>query len=138
MSSVPTSPRLNSLQTNRPVRWLFVYLRSLTVMAPWPLLAILLTYWSFDDPGEVALLFGGITSIFLLIPMSFFGSVSEDSFAVIIYVVWVLAFLLPPLIPLLTRRMRSPYALLVLFAMQSAFSLAQAALGAFMIFGKNV
>jgi hypothetical protein len=105
-------------------------------MAPWPLLAILLTYSSFDTAGEVALLFGGITSIFLVIPMLFFGSVSEDSFAVIIYVVWVLAFLLPPLLPLLARRRRSPYALLVLFAMQSAFSLAQAAIGAFMIFGK--
>ena len=136
MSSDPPSPSLNSLQANRPVRWLFVYLSSLAVMAPWPLLAILLTYSSFDDPGEVALLFGGITSIFLLIPTLFFGSVSEDSFAVIIYVVWVLAFLLPPL--LLARRMRSPNALLVLFAMQSAFSLGQAALGAFMIFGKTV
>ena len=138
MSSVPPSPSLNSLQTNRPVRWLLVYLSSLAAMAPWPLLAILLTYSSFDESGEVALLFGGITSIFLVIPMLFFGSVSEDSFAVIIYVVWVLALLLPPLIPLLTRRMRSPYALPVLFAMQSAFSLAQAALGAPMIFGKDV
>ena len=138
MSSVPPSPSLNSLQTNRPVRWLLVYLCSLAAMSPWPLLAILLTYSSFDTTGEVALLFGGITSIFLVIPMLLFGSVPEASLAIIIYVVWVLALLLPPLIPLLTRRMRSPYALLVLFAMQSAFSLAQAALGAFMIFGKDV
>ncbi|HMN97562.1 MAG TPA: hypothetical protein PKC43_13800 [Phycisphaerales bacterium] len=108
---------------------------SLAVMMPWPLLGIMLTRSLFDGQAEAFLLFGGVTLLPLMV-IALFGSISERALIAIFMLVWLAAAVLPGL--WLRRRLRSWSALGVLLGVQSAFSLAQAAMGALMIIGKNV
>lgn len=103
-------------------------------MLPWPLLATLATYSYFDNWNEVVLLFGGITGIPLAI-LSLFG-LSEAAVLILILLAWLLAAVVP--VVWLARRLTSRRGVLRLYAAQSAFSFAQAALGAMMIFGKSI
>ena len=108
---------------------------SLVVMTPWPLLGIELTRPQFDTASEAFMLFGGIT-MFPLLLLALFGPASEEVLIVLMMLVWVAAAAMPVL--WLRRRLRSWMAIGVLLSVQSAFSLAQAAMGALLILGKNV
>lgn len=104
-------------------------------MAPWPLLGILLTHTYFDRDSEAFMLFGGIT-MFPLMILALFSTVSETVLIVVLLLVWLAAALLPGV--WLHRRLRSRTAIWVLLGFQSAFSLAQAVMGALLIVGKSV
>lgn len=108
---------------------------SLAVMTPWPLLGIELTRPYFDTASEAFMLFGGIT-MFPLMMLALFGSVSEEALIVLLMLVWLASAILPVL--WLRRRLRSWMAIGVLLSVQSAFSLAQALMGSLLILGKNV
>ena len=110
-------------------------LASLAVMIPWPLIGIALTHSLFDQASETALLFGGVTGL-ILAPLTSLFEFSETAFLAGVLAVWCSALILPPLIVLRLRSSRTVIA--VLLSCQSAFSLAQAALGALMIVGKSV
>lgn len=138
----PTPPQLNALSprpappmVGNPWRILSLCLGSFAVMAPWPLLGILLLRSSFDTPSEAFLLFGGIT-MFPSMILALFGSVREEVLIALFMVVWMAAAVVPGL--WLRRRLRSWTAIGVLLGVQSAFSLGQAAMGALLILGKNV
>ncbi|MFZ4576521.1 MAG: hypothetical protein ACOYN0_19215 [Phycisphaerales bacterium] len=118
-----------------PLRTLALCFASIAGMAPWPLLGILLSRPSFDEPSEAFMLFGGIT-MFPLMILALFGSVPEEVFIVSIMLVWLAAAAVPGV--WLRRQLRSWVAVSVLLGVQSAFSLAQAAMGAMLILGKNV
>lgn len=118
-----------------PARTLALCLGSIAVMAPWPVLGILLVRSLFDRDSEAFLLFGGVT-MFPLMILALFGSVAEEVFIVAMMVVWLAAAAVPDL--WLRRRLRTWTAVGVLLGVQSAFSLAQAAMGALLIVGKNV
>jgi hypothetical protein len=118
-----------------PGRRVALHLVSLAVMAPWPLLGILLTHTHFDRDSEAFMLFGGIT-MFPLMILALFGTVSETVLIVVLLLVWLAAALLPGV--WLRRRLRSRRAIVGLLGFQSAFSLAQTAMGALLILGKNV
>ncbi len=105
---------------------------SLAAMLPWPLLAILATHGYFDRANEAILLFGGITGIPLAI-LSVVG-LSETTMLAVILVVWIAAAIVPAL--WLWRGRASGQTALIVLALQSAFSLAQAGMGALMIYGK--
>lgn len=107
---------------------------SLAVMAPWPLLGILLASSSFDRASEAFLPFGGVTMFPLMILALF--SVGERVLIVLIMLVWLGAAVVPGL--WVRRRLRSWRAVGVLLGVQAAFSLAQAVMGVLLIFGKNV
>jgi len=127
-------PRAPSM-IGTPLRTLALCLGSVAVMTPWPLLGIMLTQPYFDKGSEAFMLFGGIT-LFPLMILALFGSVSEEVLIVLFMLVWLAAAVLPDL--WLRRRLRSWLAIGVLLGGQSAFSLAQAAMGALLILGKNV
>ena len=110
-------------------------LKSLGVMIPWPIVGIALSYGMFDQADEAILLFGGVTGLFL-VPIMMIGDISEMTFGLVICVVWGVALLLPPII--VHRRFRSRGTRAILLGLQSAFSLAQAAMGILMILGKDV
>ncbi len=116
-------------------RILALCLGSLAVMAPWPLLGIMLTRPYFDEASEAFMLFGGIT-MFPLMILALFGSVSEEVLIVLMMLVWLAAAVVPGF--WLRRRLMSWRAIGVLLGTQSAFSLAQALMGALLILGKNV
>ncbi len=118
-----------------PFRTLALCLGSIAVMAPWPLLGIMFSRPSFDEPSEAFMLFGGIT-MFPLMILALFGSVSEEVLIALMMLVWLAAAVVPGL--WLRRRLRTWTAIGVLVGVQSAFSLAQAAMGALLILGKNV
>ncbi len=109
-------------------------LASFGVMLPWPLLGILLTHSYFDKQNEASLLFGGMTGIPLAI-LALVG-LSETAFISLILLVWVAAAVVPDI--WLVRRLSSRRAVFKLLGAQAAFSFAQAAVGAMMIFGKAV
>lgn len=109
-------------------------LASFGVMAPWPLLGILITHSYFSNWNEAGLLFGGITGIPLLILVLF--GVSETVFVSLLVLVWVAAAIVPGI--WLARRLTSRRAVFNLLGAQTLFSLAQAAMGVMMIFGKAV
>lgn len=104
-------------------------------MVPWPLLGIVLTQPYFDKGSEAFMPFGGIT-LFPLMILALFGPVPEEALISIIMLVWLAAALVPDL--WLRRRLTSWRAIGGLLAAQSAFSLAQAAMGALLVLGKNV
>lgn len=104
-------------------------------MTPWPLLGVLLMQSLFDKPSEAFFFFGGIT-MFPLMILALFGSPSEEVLISLIMLVWVAAALIPGL--WFRRRLTSWTAIGVLLAVQSAFSLAQAAMGALLIVGKSI
>ncbi len=135
-------PELNDLggrraapEAGHPLRTLALCLGSIAVMAPWPLLGILLTHTSFDKTSEAFLLFGGLT-MFPLMILALFGSVPEEVNIVVLMLVWLAAAVVPDV--RLRRRLGSWKAIGGLLGVQSAFSLAQATMGALLIFGKNV
>ena len=109
-------------------------LASFAVMLPWPLLAILATHSYFDNRNEAILLFGGITGIPLAI-LTLVG-LSETAMLSLIVLAWIAAAIVPDI--WLARRLASRRAIFTLLGVQAAFSLAQAAMGALMIFGKAV
>jgi hypothetical protein len=104
-------------------------------MAPWPLLGLVVTRPYFDEGSEAFMLFGGIT-MFPLMILALFGSASEEVLVVLLMLVWLVAAVVPCL--WLRRRLTSWGAIGVLVGVQSAFSLAQAVMGALLILGKNV
>lgn len=126
-------PRATKIGT--PWRTLALCLASLAVMAPWPLLGILLLRSSFDEALEAFLLFGGIT-LFPLMILALFGLTSEHLLIVLVMLAWFAAAVMPGL--LLRRRLTSWWAIGGLLAGQAAFSFAQAVMGALLIAGKSV
>lgn len=118
-----------------PLRALALILGSLAVMVPWPLLGILLMQSSFDKETEAFMSFGGIT-LFPLMILALFASPSEEVLIVLIMLVWLAAAVVPGL--WLRRRLRSWWSIGALLGAQSAFSLAQAVMGALLIVGKNI
>jgi hypothetical protein len=104
-------------------------------MVPWPLLGITLLHSSFDRESEAFGLFGGIT-LFPLMILALFGSVSEEVVISLLLLVWLAAAVVPDL--WLRRRLSSWMAIGILLGVQSAFSLAQALMGALLIVGKSV
>jgi hypothetical protein len=104
-------------------------------MVPWPLLGIMLTQPYFDKGSEAFILFGGLT-LFPLMILTLFGPVPEEVLILLIMLVWLAAAVVPDV--WLRRRLRSWTAIGVLLGVQSAFSLAQAAMGSLLILGKNV
>lgn len=118
-----------------PLHILALFLASLAVMVPWPLLGILLTRTSFDEPSEAFMLFGGIT-LFPLMILAIFGSVHQNVLIAIFMIVWVAAAVVPGFG--LRRRLDSWSSIVGLLGAQTAFSLAQALMGALLIIGKSV
>jgi hypothetical protein len=117
------------------VRTLALCIGSIAAMTPWPLLGIMLTQPYFDKGSEAFMLFGGIT-LFPLMILALFGSVSEETLIVLFMLVWLAAAVAPDL--WLRRRLTSWGAVGILLGIQSAFSLAQAVMGALLVVGKNV
>ena len=118
-----------------PLRTLVLCLASLAVMLPWPLLGIALLHSAFDRESEAFMFFGGIT-LFPLMILALFGSVSEEVLIAIFMLVWLTVAVVPDV--WLRRRLRSWMAIGILLGVQSAFSLAQALMGALLIIGKSV
>jgi hypothetical protein len=117
-----------------PSRLLALCFVSLVVMTPWPLLGILVSHRSFDEAAEAFMLFGGIT-LFALMPLACFG-VSQEVLIGLMALVWLAAALVPDF--WFRRRLTSWKTLAMLLGIQSAFSLAQAVMGALLVFGKNI
>lgn len=88
----------------------------------------------FDNWNDLALLLRGLTGIPLVV-LALVG-LPEPIFLSLLILAWVAAAIVPHL--WLARRLSSRSAVLILLAAQAAFSLAQAAIGAMMIFGKAV
>ena len=109
-------------------------LGSFGVMAPWPLLAMIITHSYFDNWNEASLLFGGITGIPLVILVVI--GLPETVFVLLLFLVWVAAAVVPDI--WLARRLSSRQAVFGLLGAQTVFSFAQAAMGVLMIFGKAV
>jgi hypothetical protein len=118
-----------------PLRALALSLASLAVMAPWPLLGVLVLHAQFDRPSEAFMFLGGIT-LFPLMILALFGNPSEELLIAVVALVWLSAALLPDL--WLRKRLASWGAVGGLLAAQSAFALAQALMGAMLIVGKSV
>jgi hypothetical protein len=113
-------------------------------MGIWPALFGILSHQLgvFERPDEYALLFGGIT-IFPLLPfVLLFSDQGFQVFMVVsVLVVWCLVLIVPALLLGRFRRTRPGrewMPMLILLGLQSAFAFAQAALGAFMLWTKNV
>ncbi|MBL9001859.1 MAG: hypothetical protein JNK25_12055 [Phycisphaerae bacterium] len=104
-------------------------------MVPWPLLGNLLIHPYFDKDTEAFLLFGGIT-MFPIMILALFGSVSEEVIIVLIMLIWLAGGVLPNI--WLRHRLGSWMAIGVLLGIQSAYSLAQALMGVLLISGKGV
>lgn len=117
-----------------PLRQLALWLGSLFAMAPWPLLGIVLMRSLFDRSSEAFVFFGGIT-MFPLVLVALFGSISEETIIAQFMLVWLAAAVIPGL--WLRRRLTSWKAIGALLGVQSSFSLAQALMGALLIVGKN-
>lgn len=140
--TLPTPPGLNDL-SRRPsppgigalLSTLALILGSIAVMAPWPLLGTLAMRSSFEEPTEAFYFFGGVT-LFPLVFLALFASVSEEVYIALVMLVWLAAAVLPVL--WLRRRLRSWLAIGLLLGAQSAFSLVQAAMGAMLIIGKSI
>lgn len=129
------SRRREASKVGTPSRTVALCLGSIAVMTPWPLLGILLTRSSFDEPSEAFLLFGGIT-MFPMMILAIFGSVPGEVLISLFMLVWLAAAVVPCL--WLRRRLTSWSAVVGLLGAQMVFSLAQAAMGALLVLGKNV
>lgn len=116
-------------------RLLALCLASIAVMAPWPLLGILLLHAQFDRSSEGFMFLGGIT-LFPLMILALFGNPSEEVLLVIVTLVWLAAAILPSL--LLRKRLVSWSRVAGLLGAQSLFALGQAAMGAMLIIGKSI
>ncbi len=104
-------------------------------MLPWPLLGIMLLRSALDQATEAFFFFGGIT-LFPLMILALFGSPPEEVLIVLFMLVWVGAAVIPVL--WFRRQLTSWRAICGLLAAQSAFSFAQAVMGALLVVGKNV
>lgn len=142
MTPHPTPPELNdrgpgpaASVVGNARRLLSLCLGSLAVMTPWPVLGILLTRSSFDEPSEAFLLLGGVT-MFPLMLLALFGTVPKVVLIALLMLVWLAAAVVPGL--WLRRRLTSRRGVIGLLGVQTAFSLAQAAMGALLVLGKNV
>lgn len=138
----PTHPELHAFsgrpgpsKVGTPLRTLGMCLASLIIMAPWPLLGILLMHPYFDKETEAFMLFGGIT-LFPIMILALFGSVSEEVIILLLMLAWLAGCVIPNI--WLRHRLRSWMAICVLLGIQSAYSLAQALMGVLLILGKNV
>jgi len=131
------SPDMPPVAADRVVfpRSLAICLGSLVVMAPWPLIGIMLMQPYFNKGTEAFTLFGGIT-LFPLMILALFGSVSESVLIVLFMLVWLMAAVVPDL--WFRHRLRSWKAIGILLSVQSAFSLAQAVMGALLLLGQNI
>lgn len=109
---------------------------SLLVMSVWPLLALLITPGIEDH--DWPLFFGGATMIPAVLFMMVFGDIPEAALTVMMIGAWCLVWLAPISIPALRRSPVSGGLIGSLFILQSGFSLLQAALGSFMIIGREV
>jgi hypothetical protein len=118
-----------------PSRTLALCLGSLAVMAPWPLLLILLMRPQFESPSDAYLFFGGIT-MFPLMVLALFGTVSEGTLVAIFMAAWLAAALVPDL--WLRKRLASRRAIVVLLGAQALFSLAQGVMGALLLIGRSI
>jgi hypothetical protein len=118
-----------------PSRTLALCLASFAVMAPWPLLGMLLLRSQFESSADAFLFFGGIT-LFPLLILALFGSVSEDVLIAILMLVWFAAALIPSL--WIRRRIGSWRGVAGLLGAQALFSLAQAVMGALLLIGRSV
>lgn len=127
----PTGPSM----VGTPRRMIALCLASLAVMAPWPLLGMLVTRSLFDESSEAFLLFGGIT-LFPLALLALLTTVSDELHITLLMIAWLAAAIAPNL--WLHRRLRSRTSILILLGVQSAFSFAQAGMGALLIIGKSV
>ncbi len=110
-------------------------LASVAVMAPWPLLGILLLHGQFDRSSEAVLFFGGIT-LFPLMMLAFFGSASEEILVIAVALIWLAAAVLPTLV--FRKRLTSWAWIVGLLGLQTLFAFLQAAMGAMLIIGKSV
>lgn len=108
---------------------------SIAVMAPWPLLGILLLHSQFDHPSEGLMFLGGIT-MFPLMLLLLFGVPPEGAIMAVVALVWVAAALLPNV--LLRDRLASRAAMCAVLGAQSLFALAQAVMAALLVIGKSV
>ncbi|MFN3192815.1 MAG: hypothetical protein ACE361_20055 [Aureliella sp.] len=119
-------------RTSAPV----IILASLAAMLPWPLMAIgfCSSAGLLEEASDSALMFGGITLIFLL-PLGFFDP-PEWTFAAIFSGVWGLVLVLPALLAA-SERLRKRH-LVFVYVIQAGFSIAQAGLGLLMIVGRSV
>lgn len=118
-----------------PLRTLALCLVSLAVMAPWPLLGIMLAHPYFDRSSEAIGLFGGIT-LFFLIPLALLSVPSEGLLLTIMMLVWIATALIPDLA--LRRHLTAWWAVALLLGLQTAFAFAQAVMGLLLIVGKSV
>ncbi|MGE3108556.1 MAG: hypothetical protein AB7G11_15650 [Phycisphaerales bacterium] len=132
---VEPSRRRAPLKIGTPLRMLMLCLASHAVMVPWPLLGILALQSEFNRASESFGFFGGIT-LFLLMILALLGPVPEEVLISMLMLVWLAAAVVPDL--WLRRRLRSRMAIGVLLGIQSAFSLAQALMGALLVIGKSV
>ncbi len=136
MSSAPSAPVPNPpSKVGTPLRNLALCVGSVAVMVPWPLLGILVMHPYFDRSSEAFMFFGGVT-LFPLIILALVASPSEEVLIALFMLVWCAAAVVPDL--WLRRRLGSWKAIGLLLAVQSAFSLAQALMGAMLIAGKSV
>lgn len=120
---------------NTPLRTLALCFASFVVMAPWPILGILLMRSLFDEPAEAFGLFGGMT-LFPLMILVLFGPVEDHVFYTLIMFVWFAAPVLSTL--WFRRKLRTHLAIGGFIAAHAAFSFCQAAMGALLIIGKSV
>ncbi len=127
--------RSRVLTIEGPSRTLALCLASFAVMAPWPLLGMLLLRSQFESSADAFLFFGGIT-LFPLLILALFGSVSEDVLIAILMLVWFAAALIPSL--WIRRRIGSWRGVAGLLGAQALFSLAQAVMGALLLIGRSV
>lgn len=113
-----------------------VFLGSLLVMLPWPLLGIgaCSALSLFEKSNEAVLMFGGVT-LFFLIPLGLIVE-SEGVLCVLIGIVWLLALVLPPWIGRKSRHTRFNPA--VMLICQCCFSAIQSGLGFLLVLGKQV
>jgi len=109
---------------------------SLAVMIPWPVAGIALASSFFENDWEASFMFGGVTAIPIAMIALAFGGVSEEGMIGIMFVVWALFLLLPPLLVFMIRPVR--WLIITMLACQAAFSMIQAAMGALMVLGKSV
>lgn len=108
---------------------------SLLAVAVWPLLAIAGCYHLFDHPSEAVLLFGSFIACLLFLPVWMLG-VSDAAGMGLVALACVLVWLIP--IGWLIRHPHSRGFQTAFIAILSGISLAQAALGFLMIWGKGV
>ncbi len=118
-----------------PLRTLALCFASLAVMALWPLLGILLLRTQFESASDAYFFFGGVT-MFPLMILALFGSVSEEVIIAIFMVVWFAVALLPAIV--LRKHLAARRAVGALLGVQALFSFAQAVMGALLLIGRSV